>query len=620
MIVKKVTRKAHKRTSRPANNARAIALGRYIAYALPENVRVLSEHEDDSYARALGVYAASGERILSVVARNLGSTSLSQQLAEIRTLVSSVPSGDNLVDHWVISWDAEDTPTIAEQEDAFRLFNECMGFEHCPSILGLHGDTDNPHGHELVLRIDPSTRTSIAKPHDGWDIDAAHKAIAVIQNHYPQWRRAPDRLYEVQHGRLVHRATGTDVGEAKDPGSWQRAPTRREDATSDRLLKKIDSVSLQYEQDTGLHSRKRIAVMEVVPLLLAADNWNDAHRRLADIGIELAKSKNNAGINFEIDGKRVKGSIHDRTALAPLEKRWGAFEPRDPSVTVAPFVPRLMHPKDAKRAQYHSERSAFSSGIAQIIAEVRASDANYSSTLPSAEYDPAKLCRLAAPTFEAWVNGASFPSIESVFVQAPRVSGIRPMSIVGGEVRHEGFRSERRETGTAYYQVYNPYARPAVFDAGKRVYVNDDSDASILLALRIAVARSNGKAVHPFGPPEFLARVAVLARSENIAIAPHATETVADRCAKAPVAPLSRVRSQNYDKAVRKPEPAPPSDGAQKAAKAQSEWPSAPLSKATPPVGALEEKATLAGSKATAPLTIEQLKALEAQRNQGWGR
>jgi hypothetical protein len=95
-----------------------------------------------------------------------------------------------------------------------------------------------------------------------------------------------------------------------------------------------------------------LAVAEAVPILLAATNWSDAHKQLANIGIALELAQNKSGANLVIDGKNVKASIYDGTALAKLVKWWGTpFEPRPDHVKFAEYKPRPMFPNNAERAR-----------------------------------------------------------------------------------------------------------------------------------------------------------------------------------------------------------------------------------------------------------------------------
>ncbi len=179
MIVKKVPRK-QKRPTNAAVRTHAYKLITYIVDARAEDARALAWFEDDNYARDLGHYAAGPEKVIATRAKNFRSDDFDEQLEQMDELLAEAGSDKDLLDHWVLSWDDTDNPTVAEMFDAFDIFDHCLGIEHCLSHTGLHGNTRNPHGHESVLRINPNTAETIARTHDGWDIDAAHRALAVI--------------------------------------------------------------------------------------------------------------------------------------------------------------------------------------------------------------------------------------------------------------------------------------------------------------------------------------------------------------------------------------------------------------------------------------------------------
>lgn len=77
-----------------------------------------------------------------------------------------------------------------------------MGLKQHQIVYGLHADTDNRHLHVVVNRVDPETLrcTEINK---GFDIEAGHRAIALIE-HHQGWSREENALYQVdQDGKPV---------------------------------------------------------------------------------------------------------------------------------------------------------------------------------------------------------------------------------------------------------------------------------------------------------------------------------------------------------------------------------------------------------------------------------
>lgn len=522
MIVKKVPRK-YKRPSSASVRAHAVKLGKYIVDAREEDARALARFEKDDYARELGHYLTSHpEKVLATRSPNFRSKGIDQQLAEMDSLIAGLGSEDDVLDHWVLSGVASDSATSDEMFDAFGILKRCLGLSHCPSIEAAHGNTKNPHIHGAILRIDPDTGNKINRPFNGWDIDAGHRALAVISKKYPNWKVTPLRLYEVQNDRMIHRDSGTDVGQADDPSSWVpliRIKDPAEETSKNKLLARIDHQSRMYEDDTGFQSRTRVAIEEAIPALLVAKDWADAHLQLARLGIGLEMAKNKSGANLSIDGKNVKASTSDRTSLKKLEYLWGNFEPRSDDVTIASYVQRPMFPGDPDRARYFAAKRAFLGALKEMVQDVRSAEKDYDSSIPSKMCDPSKLMRSSFPTYEDWRDGTAAPDPASVLSGSFRIHGIAsPTRSSPAPVDLHGYRARKTSKGVAYYRVDDLYSRPALFDVGRRIFINDEEDASVLTALRVMAERSPGLPLRPFGPPDFIAKVAKIAADAGIPI------------------------------------------------------------------------------------------------------
>jgi len=78
---------------------------------------------------------------------------------------------------------------------------EELGVKDHQAIYGLHADTDNIHLHIVINRVHPET-LKVVKINNGFDIEAAHKAIALIEN-AQGWRREENGRYRVlENGEL----------------------------------------------------------------------------------------------------------------------------------------------------------------------------------------------------------------------------------------------------------------------------------------------------------------------------------------------------------------------------------------------------------------------------------
>ena len=231
--------------------------------------------------------------------------------------------------------------------------------------------------------------------------------------------------------------------------------------------------------------------------------------------MELANNK--SGANVVIDEIKVKASISDSTSLQKLEVQWGPFQPRTGDIQVAVFTNRLMHPSDPERGIYHSAKRAFTASLTEMLGEVHQAERRYNSSAPYRDCDPVKLMRSSFPSFEDWKAGSAIPDFTGIFSGASRACGFAVNEPSRPRLQQfAGYEACPTGNGIAYRKVRDLYNRPAVFDAGKRVYVNDASDDSIIVALRLMSERYPDLLLQPFGPPDFLARVEKLAHDEGI--------------------------------------------------------------------------------------------------------
>ncbi len=114
------------------------------------------------------------------------------QKAEMLALSQEAVRSKDTVNHYVISWQEGKQPSHQQIDEAVNIFMDELGLNDHQTVYGLHADTDNLHLHLVINRVHPDT-LKVIKPNKGFDIEAAHKAIARIE-HAQGWRRE-------QHGR-----------------------------------------------------------------------------------------------------------------------------------------------------------------------------------------------------------------------------------------------------------------------------------------------------------------------------------------------------------------------------------------------------------------------------------
>jgi hypothetical protein len=172
-----------------------------------------------------------------------------------------------------------------------------MGLEGCQTVYGLHWNTENYHLHIAVNRMHPVTM-KVIDPNNGFDIEAAHKILALVE-HRQGWTPEANARYVVnEHGEIVRRKGKT--------GPKPKAP------------------ALDFEHATGEKSAQRIAQERGHALIKNAQSWPDLHEKLAAAGLRF-EQKGSGAIIF-VGEVAVKASSVDRAfSMGKLCKRLGEF-------------------------------------------------------------------------------------------------------------------------------------------------------------------------------------------------------------------------------------------------------------------------------------------------------
>lgn len=297
MIIKKI-----KNPSKSASKAtRVNGLANYIAAPEKSNV-----NEKCVYQGSQGFLTESFEA----------------QKAEMLALAQEAVRSRDPINHYVMSWKENEQPSPAQVEEAVGIFLKEMGLAGHQALYGLHADTANLHLHVMVNRVHPDS-LKVIKPNNGFDIEAAHRAIARIE-HVQGWERE-------RHGRYQVLDTGeVERGQREQQRAQERAHGRRHDLAHEDVdrLRQPEQAKRDMEERTGEKSAERIAIEEAAPILREATSWLDVHRRLAENGMRYEKVGSGAVVFVGDVG--VKASRTDRAAsLTKMEKRLGKFVPAD---------------------------------------------------------------------------------------------------------------------------------------------------------------------------------------------------------------------------------------------------------------------------------------------------
>lgn len=243
----------------------------------------------------------SNEKCIYSGARGLICDDYPSQKAEMLALSQEAVRSKDTINHYVLSWREGEKPSSEQVEKAVSIFMDELGLKEHQVIYGLHADTDNIHLHLAINRVHPET-LKVIKPNKGFDIEAAHKAIARIEQ-VQGWQREQNGRYQVlDNGELGREQS--DTNKSRQPDQTKR----------------------DMEQRTGEKSAERIAIEDGAPIIKKALTWSQLHRELAEKGMRYEKT--GSGATLFVGDVGVKASSADRGAsLIQLQKRLGKYEP-----------------------------------------------------------------------------------------------------------------------------------------------------------------------------------------------------------------------------------------------------------------------------------------------------
>ena len=229
---------------------------------------------------------------------NFLSTTRAGQKNEMIALAEDSVRSPMPVAHWIMSWSENEIPTKDDVDYAVRKFLWRMGWKNHQAFYALHTNTHNQHVHIVVNRADPYT-TKVVRPNNGFDIEEAHRALAIIEEEQG-WKREERQRYVVRNG-VIYRNKTAKIELTHKPEAEQ------------------------FENQTGEKSAQRIAQERGYAVIKNAHSWRDLHAGLSDVGLRFTRK--GSGALIWIGETAIKASSVDRSFSMPkLVKRLGEFE------------------------------------------------------------------------------------------------------------------------------------------------------------------------------------------------------------------------------------------------------------------------------------------------------
>lgn len=248
----------------------------------------------------------------------------SQKAEMIALAVAAVRSRDP-INHYILSWREDEHPTPVQVDEAVAMFVRHLGLQGHQVIYGLHDDTKNMHVHIAINRVHPIAG-NVVEINNGFDREAGHQAIALIEAHQGWSRLANSRYVVTEQGTVERRKSGSKEMAAREPTTEKR----------DR--------ELQH----GEKSAERIAQEIAAPIIRQAKSWSEVHALLAEQGMRYERK--GSGALIYVGDVALKASNVDRQAsFSAMQKRLGPYEERRHSV-ILPDTTHLTASQLAKGA------------------------------------------------------------------------------------------------------------------------------------------------------------------------------------------------------------------------------------------------------------------------------
>lgn len=238
------------------------------------------------------------EKCIHSECENFITDNFNSQKMEMLALAEGAIKSKDTIDHWVISWQPHERPTIEQARQSVETFIKHTGLDGHQHIWGLHDDTKAMHVHISVNRVNPDT-LKVTKINKGFWKEAGQQVACLIE-HEQGWQGVPGARYQIEKGKLKK----LDEAERKA---------------------KPDSVAEAKEIQTGEKSAQRIGIESAAPIIAAAKSWRELHTGLAAIGMRYERE--GSGAKVYVDDIGIKASDVDRKAgFGALQKRLGQFQ------------------------------------------------------------------------------------------------------------------------------------------------------------------------------------------------------------------------------------------------------------------------------------------------------
>lgn len=274
------------------------------------------------------------EKCIASGGENFLCDDLTGRQLEMEALAMMARSGNDPINHYVISWPMDEQPTPEQAQEAIGIIVDHMGISGCQYLWGMHQDTDNVHIHLMVNRIDPITERAVRINH-GFDVDALQQAVALVE-HKQGWSVEDNKRFAVMDDQIVQVES-------------ERSPVKQ----------KVRDA----EHRTGEKSAVRLAQEKALPVIQSANSWDELHAGLAKVGMQYRKKGSGAVIQVGEDLVKASDVSKSHASLSKVQKRLGEYQPPKEDLQIAqrpvePIAGQTLQSIIDRRAAFAARKAA----------------------------------------------------------------------------------------------------------------------------------------------------------------------------------------------------------------------------------------------------------------------
>ncbi|MDH6186934.1 relaxase/mobilization nuclease domain-containing protein [Polaromonas sp. CG_23.6] len=266
------------------------------------------------------------EKCIHYEAENFITDDLKSQTLEMVALSHSAVRSKDPIDHYVLSWQEGEQPSIGQARQAVHITLKHLGLEGHQVIWGMHSDTDHVHIHIEVNRVHPQT-FKVVEINKGFQNNAIQQAAAMVEKVQGWKTHASSRFKTDEFGHLItdskKRPQVFDKPNQLNQLHQPKAPT---------------GPVRDKEIQTGEKSAQRLCIELAAPIIAASTSWKQLHAALAIVGIDYRQEGSGAKLFINRIGVKASDVVDRKNNFGALQRRLGPYQsPQQLEIKHDPF-------------------------------------------------------------------------------------------------------------------------------------------------------------------------------------------------------------------------------------------------------------------------------------------